>query len=84
MCTISMQAELHYNTYMSSIAALLAFLYVGVSDTGSPLSKEAMQTAFSCFCKEGRVGMVMCCGYVCGVCMHTAVHQWWAIIISGT
>ena len=25
----------------------------------------------------------MCCGYVCGVCMHTAVHQWWAISIGG-
>jgi len=27
--------------------------------------------------------MVMCCRYVCGVCIRTAVHQWWAISIGG-
>ena len=72
MRTINMQAELYHSTYMSSIAAPLAFLYESVSDAGSPLSKEAMQTAFSCFCKEGRGGQECACVvgmYVVCVCV---------------
>jgi len=77
MSTISMQEALHYSTYMSSITALLTFLHVGVSDTESPLSKEAIHA--DCFqpLLQGGEGKNVHVLWVCMWCM------WWAIIISG-